>query len=480
MGWFNDNIAKYNTQVNTTRDAGNPFSAPTTTINRGLGAGLQYNPYQYSADDKQNILTYKTNIEGKDYFYSPLSTRLGGADANYGWDPNKAKALGGVEWTRSLYTPNPNAGNFYSNAVDPTTEQGYLFENDPNTIKNAGYNEWKDSSWWQDQGLGLAAIAAAPFAVSAGLGAAGSGGATPISGGGAMTSSASAPGGAMTGGVSGASTGMSQLSAPTIGVTGSSTGAGGITGGSLGSAGYVPAQQGLTMGAGGSGLGLSAPTGASSMMGAGSSSGLSSLSNLFGGGGLLGTGLSNAQAGLLGLSGVDMYMRNQQQDELKSLMERAVRESNPMAQPQRQQYQQMLSDYMNGNQDITTQPIVKSELDFLQRQAQAQMAKAGTTGSGNAGNIMTDYMLEGLNRTSQPYLNYLAGLGGFNQGVGSGGQIMATLGSQASGAPFQGMNSLGNALGSLMYDERPWWASANNAQAQMQGLGTRPSVQGVY
>ena len=133
---------------------------------------------------------------------------------------------------------------------------------------------------------------------------------------------------------------------------------------------------------------------------------------------------------------------------------------------------------MTGEQDITTQPIVKAELDFLQRQAQAQMAKAGMTGSGNAGNIMTDYMLEGINRTSQPYLNYLAGLGGFNQGVGNSGQIMATLGSQASGAPFQGMNSLGSALGSIMYNERPWWSSANNAQIQMQGRG--PTVQGVY
>jgi hypothetical protein len=285
----------------------------------------------------------------------------------------------------------------------------------------------------------------------------------------------------------GASTGNQRLgqmvgrgSALTAGILGGAYAAGmgpfAAGAGKAGASGFT-AGQGL-MGSGGVGSVASAPAYAGTAGTAGGGGFLSSL-GLTGGKGVLGTGLSGAQAGMLGLAGTDMYMRQQQQQELRDLMERASAEANPLKQEQRFPYQQMLSDYMTGEQDITTQPIVKSELDFLQRQAQAQMAKAGMTGSGNAGNIMTDYMLEGLNRTSQPYLNFLAGLGGFNQGVGNSGQIMATLGSQASGAPFQGMNSLGSALGSLMYNERPWWASANNAQLQMQGMGPRSTYQGV-
>jgi len=252
----------------------------------------------------------------------------------------------------------------------------------------------------------------------------------------------------------------------------------GLSAPAMTSTSYIPGTTGLSMG--GSGLGLSAGGLSSAGLGAGAAGGGGWLSSLgLGGSGFLGTGLSGAQAGLLGLAGTDMYMRSRQQKELQELMERASREANPLKQEQRFPYQQMLSDYMTGEQDITTQPIVKSELDFLQRQAQAQMAKAGMTGSGNAGNIMTDYMLEGLNRTSQPYLNYLAGLGGFNQGVGNSGQIMATLGSQASGAPFQGMNSLGQAINNLTYDSPPWWSSAYNAQQQMMGRGSNSNIYGI-
>lgn len=263
----------------------------------------------------------------------------------------------------------------------------------------------------------------------------------------------------------------SGLSAGAAGAKGLSLGgisSAGLGAGAASSAGYGAA----------GGLSLGGLSGAGMGAGAAKAGGVLSSLGLSGGGGVLGTGLSGGQAAMLGLAGTDMYMRKQQQQELRDLMERASREANPLKQEERFPYQQMLSDYMTGEQDITTQPIVRSELDFLQRQAQAQMARGGMTGSGNAGNIMTDYMLEGMNRTSQPYLNYLAGLGGFNQGVGNSGQIMANLGSQASAVPFGGLNSFGDAIGSIMYNERPWWSSANNAQVQMQGRG--PTVRGVY
>jgi len=304
------------------------------------------------------------------------------------------------------------------------------------------------------------------------------GASTGTSGIGQMVGRGSALTAAILGGAYLAGAGPFASGVGTTGTAGMGYGAGsGLSAPAMTSTGYVPGTTGLSMSGGGLGLTSGGLSGAGLGAGAASSGGWLSSLGLSGGSGFLGTGLSGAQAGLLGLAGTDMYMRQQQQKELQELMERASREANPLKQEERFPYQQMLSDYMTGEQDITTQPIVKSELDFLQRQAQAQMARGGMTGSGNAGNIMTDYMLEGINRTSQPYLNYLAGLGGFNQGVGNSGQIMATLGSQASGAPFQGMNSLGNALGSIMYNERPWWSSANNAQVQMQGRG--PTVQGV-
>lgn len=500
MGIFNDIVSQYSYNPNVNSSGGGTFTRPSWTDNTGktyksdpnsLATSLKNSSFtptaRYTASGGANdgsptsnpYAAYKTTLNGKDYYYSPKEV-FGASNqwSSAAWDPEKAKALGGVEFNR--YTG--QSGTPWS--PQSPYESGYLFENAPDVNQmtwHAGQGSSFRDDFEQQYLPALAMTVGAPMAGSyatgaalpGGLGSVG-GGATAISGGGSMSASGSAPGGALMGGGTASAPAGAGLTAPTVNVAGST---GGFTGGSLGSAGYVPSSTGLSMTGGG--LGLQAPASGAASLGAGSSGSMfSGLGNLFGGGGVLGTGLTGAQAGMLGLAGTDMYMRQQQQQELQELMDRASREANPLKQEERLPYQKMLSDYMSGGQDITKQPIVKSELDFLQRQAQAQMAKGGMTGSGNAGNIMTDYMIEGLNRTSQPYLNYLAGLGGFNQGVGNSGQIMATLGSQASGAPFQGMNSLGNALGSLMYDERPWWASANNAQTQMQGLGPRSS--GVY
>ena len=453
MGWYNDNLQQYN-------NAQTKYT-PNEQFSGAQGPG-------------QETLSYKTNLGGKDYYYAPQQTIIGNRVGVKNLDSGTAQSLGGVPWTRVLREPdNPNAGYFYSQAQPlPTTESGYLFENDPYAGKNAEYTGLNNGSWWQNEGLGLAAIAAAPFAVSAGLGSAATGGAAPISGGGAMTSSAAAPGGALTGGV--------QAAAPAVSATGASGGAGsvgGFTGGSLGSAGYVPSSTGLSLTGGG--LGLQAPASGAASLGAGSSGGMfSGLSNLFGGSGVLGTGLSGGQTLGLGMGLTDMAMRFNQQKELQDIANKSAQMANPLNDPQRQQYQQLLSQYLNGGMDITQQPIIKSEMDAMKRAAEAQMAKAGMTGSGNVGNVMSDYMLEAMNRTSQPYLNFLAGAGGFN-GQGNGANVYANVAGQATGAPFQGMNSLGSAINNLTYNQAPWWSSAYNAQQQMMGRGNNSNFYGI-
>ena len=63
---------------------------------------------------------------------------------------------------------------------------------------------------------------------------------------------------------------------------------------------------------------------------------------------------------------------------------------------------------------------------------------------------------------------------------------MATLGGQATSAPFQGMNSFGNALYNSTIDpevlkaqQQPWWTSGYNAQQQMMGRGTNSNFMGI-
>ena len=474
MGWYNDNLAGYNYNPNakgTVANTGNPFGggfnqaqAPKQT----QATGLQYNPLQYSANDNKNALSYKTNVGGKDYFYSPQSVSLGGG-ANYGWDKNKALGLGGVEWNRAMggATANPNNGNPFSQQANPTYESGYLFENDPNAKSNMGYNEWKDSSWWQDQGLGLAAIAAAPFAVGATVG----GAAAPAGSGIATAPTAGAP--------LGGASGLSSIANP-VAVGGSQAAGSGVGAGFSGSlAGSIPsyAGQGATFAGAGTGIGNASILPSA----AGASGGLGSLSNMWSGWKDM-TGLTGAQTGQLGLGLGDLAMRLNQQGQLEDLMNSASDRADPLKQPERKPYQDLLSQYMNGGMDITQQPAIKAELDYAMRAAQAQMAKAGITGAGNVGMATADYANEAMQKSAMPYLNYLAGLGGFNQGVGNSGQIMATLRGTATSAPFQGMNSLGSILDKMTGvggQVTPWWSNAYNSQQQMMGRGTNGNLNGI-
>lgn len=529
MGWYNDNLAGYNynpatnqaptntdvslrgygqqqpasyaNSVSPTYKSYTPYAgwqdkANPNAVNQ-KATTLNYNPNQYSASDNKNTLSYKTNIDGKDYFYSPTSVRVG-AGANYAWDPNKAKAMGGVEWNRALpgATRDIHGDNPYSQAQNPTNEGGFLFENDPDSLKNMQYNEWKESSFMQNQGLGLLGVAAGPF-IGGALAkyAAGAGGAGGAGGGSGLAMGPSNPSSFASAfnasGGSPVAVGDAALTAPTVNVVGQAPSSGGLLSGSIPSysgAGSTFAGAGTGVGnASIGGAGAFANTGLTGVGGALDFSKLGSMlkntgtsvADWFG-------GLSGGQKAQLGLGLGDLAMRLNQQNQLEDLMNKSADRADALKQPERLPYQQLLSQYMNGGQDITSQPAVKAQLDYAMRQAQAQMAKAGITGSGNVGMATADYANEAMQKSALPYLQYLAGLGGFNQGVGNPGQIMATLGGQASGAPFQGMNSFGNALYNSTIDpevlkaqQQPWWTSGYNAQQQMMGRGTNSNFMGI-
>lgn len=545
MGWYNDNLAGYNynpatnqapkntdvslqgygqqqpasyaNSVSPTYKSYTPYAgwqdkANPNAVNQ-KATTLNYNPNQYSASDNKNTLSYKTNIDGKDYFYSPTSVRVG-AGANYAWDPNKAKAMGGVEWNRALpgATRDIHGDNPYSQAQNPTNEGGFLFENDPDSLKNMQYNEWKESSFMQNQGLGLLGVAAGPFIGSALAGMGGSSGAGSLAGG---------PGSFFATPEAAASAGSSWMGAPAaaagnagnfasnfansggspvaVGDATTSSGVGGGFSGNLGigtsTPGFTGGVPGSTFAGAGTGVGNSSIGGAGAfantgLTGVGGALDFSKLGSMLKNTGTSVAdwfgGLSGGQKAQLGLGLGDLAMRLNQQNQLEDLMNKSADRADALKQPERLPYQQLLSQYMNGGQDITSQPAVKAQLDYAMRQAQAQMAKAGITGSGNVGMATADYANEAMQKSALPYLQYLAGLGGFNQGVGNSGQIMATLGGQATSAPFQGMNSFGNALYNSTIDpevlkaqQQPWWTSGYNAQQQMMGRGTNSNFMGI-
>lgn len=166
----------------------------------------------------------------------------------------------------------------------------------------------------------------------------------------------------------------------------------------------------------------------------------------------------------------DLAGRLWQSNELNNIAEEAANRGDALQQPQRIPYQKLLSDYLTGNQDITEQPYVKSNMDFAMKQAQANMAKKGTTGAGGAERELVDYANQAYNATALPYLQQLSGMAGFGFGPGYSGNLYGQYASQATGAPFAGLNELGRMFG---YNQaiNPWQNKANNAQYQMTGRG---------
>ena len=289
--------------------------------------------------------------------------------------------------------------------------------------------------------VGTAGLLGALYGGSALMG----GGAGAGSGGGTITASGAAPGGALMS--------AGSQAAPAIGAL--DAGAGALTGAAA-SGSAVPAFGGMA--------GSAAPSIYSSVPA--SSSFLGSLGGI---GDKITSGLGNM--GLKDWLGVgDLAGRLWQSNELNNIAEEAANRGDALQQPQRIPYQQLLSDYLTGGQDITEQPYVKSNMDFAMKQAHANMAKKGTTGAGGAERELMDYANQAYNATALPYLQQLSGMAGFGFGPGYSGNLYGQYASQATGAPFAGLNELGRMFG---YNQaiNPWQQKANNAQYQMTGRG---------
>lgn len=194
------------------------------------------------------------------------------------------------------------------------------------------------------------------------------------------------------------------------------------------------------------------------------------LNSLSGGLGSIGDKISNMSGrDWLGIG--DLGARLWQMNQMNNIAEEAANKGDALSQPQRIPYQKLLSDYLTGNQDITEQPYVKSNMDFAMKQARANMAKKGTTGAGGAERELLDYANNAYNSTALPYLQQLSGMAGFGFGPGYAGNLYGQYASQASAAPSMILNDIGRLYGYNQNNQTPWQSKANNAQIQLSGLG---------
>lgn len=194
------------------------------------------------------------------------------------------------------------------------------------------------------------------------------------------------------------------------------------------------------------------------------------LDSLSGGLGSIGDKISN-MSGRDWLGVGDLGARLWQMNQMNNIAEEAANKGDALSQPQRIPYQKLLSDYLTGNQDITEQPYVKSNMDFAMKQARANMAKKGTTGAGGAERELLDYANNAYNSTALPYLQQLSGMAGFGFGPGYSGNLYGQYASQASAAPSMILNDIGRLYGYNQNNQTPWQNKANNAQYQMTGRG---------
>lgn len=194
------------------------------------------------------------------------------------------------------------------------------------------------------------------------------------------------------------------------------------------------------------------------------------LKSLSGGLGSIGDKISN-MSGRDWLGVGDLGARLWQMNQMNNIAEEAANKGDALSQPQRIPYQKLLSDYLTGNQDITEQPYVKSNMDFAMKQARANMAKKGTTGAGGAERELLDYANNAYNSTALPYLQQLSGMAGFGFGPGYAGNLYGQYASQASAAPSMILNDIGRLYGYNQNNQTPWQSKANNAQIQLLGLG---------
>lgn len=394
------------------------------------------------------------NDNGSTKYFLPETYAAGnnwsGAQANTDY----LKSIGGREYTTPTYMENMNEGNPFAYTGQGQKQQGgargYVFDSLPDFAgieQNSSFlpGQGSNGSIWGDGMLGDVAL---KMGTAMGLGAglssmAGAG--TIGSGGGTITAAGQAPGGALMAGGAGST-------APALGVM--DAGAGALAG--AGSS-TVPAFGGMA--------GSAAPSIYGSVPA--SSSFLDSLS---GGLGSIGDKISN-MSGRDWLGVGDLGARLWQMNQMNNIAEEAANKGDALSQPQRIPYQKLLSDYLTGNQDITEQPYVKSNMDFAMKQARANMAKKGTTGAGGAERELLDYANNAYNSTALPYLQQLSGMAGFGFGPGYSGNLYGQYASQASAAPSMILNDIGRLYGYNQNNQTPWQSKANNAQIQLSGLG---------
>ena len=462
--------------------AGNRWSKGNINKDWATGFGGTY------AANNQPKMTYVQNTPGVS----------GGS-----WVPMSGRDAGTAPGTWSF---NQDPTQFISNGTGASFQGG-----------QGSNNSWKSAF---KEVAPIAGIAAAPF-LAAGLagmagggsfmggigGMSGMGGAAAGAGG--LTGASMLPAGAMQGmggGLAAGASGVGGALAPAAGGMGAAgaagAGAGALGGGAaLGGGGFngmmaagAPSMAGsATMGgsgigaAGGTGFGaagLTAPTAAQMAGGAaGGGGGLSGLfgqakdyaSSLFGGGGggAGGSGGLNLGKGLLGLG--QGIMQYQQGKQLKDIAAQAADRADPLHAPERRPYQDLLSQYYFGGQDITQQPMMKANLDFARNESDAKLARMGFSGSGAQATAAGDYTNKVFQANAMPYLNTLQGIAGFGMGPGNAGSLYQGGMTQASGAPMQALGSVVNGFTSPQPPQNPWFADANYSQNQMTqvpGAGT--------
>lgn len=446
--WAEQAQMKKQREYNTQMDQQEAF----TKAGWGTNAATSLTPYNYGSD-YQFVYGGNKNMPGK-YAIRNGPVRLG----------KYTTATPTAQWMQKIGGTFDAPSNSWLFDYNPY----YTFHkygNERGDVGGLTVNQTNGGSLFKDfvrQVAPVAAIAAIPFGVGALQGAGILGGGTVAGTGGAggtlggLGSSTSAMGGM--GSVGGAST---------VGSLGGSTAAG-MTGG-LGGAATVGA--GSIAPAGGLLAGQSAPMLAGGALSAGSSGGgaLSALKGFLGGNSMGGgaLGLSNGQM-LLG--GADLAGRLWQSGQLNDIAREAARRGSALDQPQRQAFQAQLNAYMNGERDLTKLPLVKSAMDSVTRQTMAKAAAMGQTGAGNLPTELQNNLVETFNKQGQPFLNFLSELGGYPQGPGGAGQLYGQYASQATGAPFLGIDAMAKAATFNRSNIPDWYWHANNVQ-QRPSLG---------
>lgn len=411
----------------------NPINL-TSGLYEGVGAG---NPFFYQSKSNPNLYsTRKDEISLGGDMYAKLN-------------PEWAKSIGGRE-----------GGLGWEFDFDPTSQ---LYGNESNALMGRRVESGNSLKSVGGELLRMATIPAMAYGVAGLQGAgilptAGSGGLQPITG-------AAAPGlqGA-------ASTGVG---------TGASTGAaaGGMN---LGIPAYTPAMNAAGMASSGAGaaMGIGGQAGTAAAATAAAGANPWSLSSLLGSAKteLAGVGANIAANPLKTALGLGQgLLQYQQGQDLLDIARKAAEGNRALAEPERQQYQQLLSQYFSGGQDITEQPMVAAALRRAKAENEAQLAKMGMTQSGRALTSVADYTNDVFNKNALPYLSQLAGQGGFGFGPSGAGSTYGGIASQATGANNQAWGSLINGLTNPNPSSQPWWWHANNAQNQMTqipGAGT--------